>query len=373
MNRPTVVLTGPSRAAMSGVTTHVNLLLGSKLAEDYELVHYQVGSEGRDEGPLGRALRLAWSPIGLFLTLLFRHAAILHVNTAMNRKAFWRDIAYVLVGRMAFARVVYQVHGGELPQEFCKGRPAFAAFLRFVLRQPDLVVLLASRELRAYGEFVPGQALALYPNAIDTAPYLGVPTVQAAADRPLRAIFIGRLDRAKGLYEALQAVRVAQELGADVRLAVAGGGPEEGRLRRFAQALGIANRVQFAGPVFGDDKVRLLAGADVMLIPSHAEGLPYALLESMAAGVPVIATAVGGIPDVMTHDTHGVVVPVGDPKAIASALALLAADRERLAWMSRACRRRIQAAYSIDRLAAEFSQAYASLLGGPALQQTGKD
>lgn len=372
MNRPTVVLLGPHRDAVSGVSTHVNMLLGSRLAEEYEVVHYQVGSEGRTgEGPLGRLLRLAWSPFGLFLTLLFRHASVLHVNTAMNPKAFWRDLAYVIVGRLAFARILYQVHGGDLPEDFTRGRPWRRRFLRFALRQPDLVVLLASRELEAYRAFVPGQAMAIFPNAVEPHPYLAVRTVERPADAPLRAIFMGRLARAKGLYESLQAVRIAHELGADVRLVVAGSGPEEDRLKRYAQALGVAGRVQFAGEVHGEDKVRLLAGADVMLLPSYGEGLPYALLESMAAGVPVIATPVGGIPDVMTHVTHGLIVPVGDAKAIAEALAILAGDRERLAWMSRACRRRILAAYTVERLAAEFSLAYAHLHGGAALETAG--
>jgi glycosyltransferase involved in cell wall biosynthesis len=121
--------------------------------------------------------------------------------------------------------------------------------------------------------------------------------------------------------------------------------------------------VIFAGPVFGADKVKLLAGADVMLLPSYSEGLPYALLEGMAAGIPVVATPVGAIPDVVAEGIHGLLVPPRDGKAIAEALALLAGDRERLSWMSRACRRRIRAAFSIERLAAELSLHYAHLCG----------
>src|SRR6185503_13644481 len=109
-------------------------------------------------------------------------------------------------------------------------------------------------------------------------------------------------------------------------------------LRRYAHALGLGSRVFISAPVFGKDKVTLLEGSDLFMLPSHAEGLPYALLESMAAGVPVIASDVGAIPDVVTDDTHGIVVPPRDAKAIANALAELSADRERISWMSRACR-----------------------------------
>jgi glycosyltransferase involved in cell wall biosynthesis len=83
----------------------------------------------------------------------------------------------------------------------------------------------------------------------------------------------------------------------------------------------------------------------------------------MAAGVPVIATPVGAIPDVVTDGIHGFLVPARDGKSIAESLALMAGDRERLAWMSRACRRRIRAAFSIDRLAQELALRYAQLCG----------
>ena len=363
MNRPVVLVLGPKRSAMSGVSTHVNLLMDSLLADDFELVHFQAGSEGRREGPIGRLLRLFASPFAFAAAIVFRRVSIVHINTAMNRRAYWRDLAYLFVAKALGARTVYQVHGGALPRRFFAGRPALTRFLRWSLGLPDLLVVLARSELEAYREFLPGREVAMLPNAIDCRPFSLLPVVSCPAEAPLQLVYIGRLAREKGLYEALQGVRLAHELGVDARLVIAGGGPEEARLKRYAHALGMSTRVTFVGPVFGADKVRLLEGAHAMLLPSYAEGLPYALLESMAAGVPVIATAVGAIPDVMTDGIHGLLVPVRDGKAIAEALAALAGDRERISWMSRACRRRVRAAFSIDRLAAEFAAHYAALSG----------
>lgn len=367
MNPPVVVILGPDRAAVSGVSTHVNLLMGSALREEFELVHFQVGSEGRDEGPIGRLLRLVLSPLALFATILFRQAAVVHINTSLNPRAYWRDLAYLAVAKLLRARVLYQVHGGALPQDFFAGRPLLTAFLRRTLSWPDVVVVLASVELAAYRRFVPAQDVVALPNGIDCRAFAHIPTQLTSARETLRLIYMGRLAREKGVYEMLQGMRLALELGVDSRLTVAGAGPDEARLRRYAAALGLAPRVTFVGPVFGADKANLLSGADVMLLPSYAEGLPYALLEAMAAGVPMIATPVGAIPDVMTEGTHGWLVPPRDGKAIAQALLVLAADRERLAWMSRACRRRVRAAYSIERLAAELALRYHALAGGPAL------
>ena len=363
MNRPTVLVLGPARTAVSGVSTHLNLLMESALADDYELVHFQVGSEGRKEGPVAKLVRLLLSPFWLAATILFRHVTLVHINSSLNPRAYWRDLAYLFVAKAMGARVLYQVHGGKLPLDFFKGRRTLTAFLRWTLSLPDAIVVLAQCELAAYREFIPGQDVLVIPNGIDCRPYLAVPTVNAPADKPLRLLFFGRLDRAKGLYEILQGLRLASELGVDARLVIAGSGPEEERLKRYAQALGVGPRAVFVGPVFGRDKVKIMAGSDVMLLPSYSEGLPYALLEGMAAGLPVIATSVGAIPDVMTEGLHGCIVPARDGRAIAEALAVLHTDREKLSWMSRASRRRIRAAFSIERCASEFALQYARLCG----------
>ena len=104
MNRAAVIVLGPDRAAVSGVSTHVNLLLGSRLAEDFDMVHFQVGSEGREEWVFARWMRLLTSPLALAFVILARRAAILHVNTSLNARAYWRDLAYLAQRRWPWAR-----------------------------------------------------------------------------------------------------------------------------------------------------------------------------------------------------------------------------------------------------------------------------
>src|SRR6185437_11719691 len=115
---------------------------------------------------------------------------------------------------------------------------------------PDTLVVLARCELEAYREFLPGRDVVVLPNGIDCGPFSLVPVVESAEDAPLNLVYIGRIAREKGLYEALQGVRIAHELGVDARLVIAGAGPEQARLERYAHALGISTRVTFAGPVF---------------------------------------------------------------------------------------------------------------------------
>jgi glycosyltransferase involved in cell wall biosynthesis len=364
--RPVALLLGPSLQAMSGVSTHVSSLLGSPLAASYRLVHFQVGSEGRGESAAGRLVRLLAGPFLLAAAVVRHDACIVHVNCSLNARAWWRDLAHLAAAKLCGARVVFQKHGGEL-EEFC-GRGLFARFVRLALRLPDAVVVLSLRELKLYQEFVPGQTIAAVPNGIDAAPYLGARRAAPAPSAPLELVYIGRLVPRKGLEESLEALALARAAGVQARLVLAGGGPEEERLRRRVRALGLGEDVRFAGPAWGYAKTRLLCDADVLLLPSHGEGLPYSLLEAMAAGVVPIVTPVGAIPEAVSEGVHGRFVPVDDAPAIARAIAELAADRAALARMSQACRRRVAAAYSLERLALDVEALYSRLSAWPASQ-----
>ena len=360
MKRHVVLLLGPSREAISGVTTHLNGLLGSRLASRFDLVHFQVGSEGRREGFLGRAARLALSPLALAAAIARHGAGLVHINTSLNAKAYWRDFAYVVAAKLCGARVLYQVHGGVW-ERFAQKGGMFAALLRRMLRWPDAVVVLSRAQLDALRAAVPEQSVELVPNGIDCGPYLRYNRPAPEPQAPLRLIYIGRLVPGKGLLETIEGLRLARTRGISARLVIAGNGPEEPRLRQYVREAALTRDVSFVGAAYGEHKARLLAQADALALASYSEGLPYSLLEAMAAGVVPIVTPVGAIPDVIADAELGLLVAPRDAEAIAQAIGKLAADRARLARMSAACRKHIGAAYSIERVARDFSQLYSGL------------
>jgi glycosyltransferase involved in cell wall biosynthesis len=351
------VLLGPSREAISGVSTHLNALFGSRLAAHFELVHFQVGAEGRNERAPGKLWRFLTSPFALAAAVVRHDAGLVHINTSLNAKSYWRDLAYLLMARLCGARVVYQVHGGSL---------ATFKVARWAARLPDVIVVLSHAERELWRAIAPAQLVETLPNGIDCQPYQRYNRSFAERDAPLRMIYIGRLAPGKGLLESIEALRLARARGVAARLVIAGGGAEEARLRQYVRDCGLSREVTFVGPAYGDLKARLLSQADVLLLPSYSEGLPYSLLEAMAAGVVPVVTPVGAIPDVVAEGEHGLIVPPRDAEAIAAAIARLANDRIAVARMGAACRKRIAAAYSIERVAKDFSELYWALCAKPA-------
>lgn len=361
-NEKKICLLGPSLAAVSGVTTHLNQLFGSVLARECQLLHFQVGSEGRTESAGQKLSRFLTSPYALFGLLRRERRLIVHINSSLEPKSYWRDLAYLCVAKLLRKPVVYQVHGGALPENFFRGNTLLTALLRWSLRLPDVVVLLAQVELEAYRRFLPGQRLEVVPNAIEAGALL-TRDLSAPRQGPLRLAYLGRLAENKGIFEAVDALALLRMDGRNLSLDVAGGGPDEVRLRERVAALGVEDRVHFHGPLFGDAKDRLWREADIFVFPTYREGLPYALLEAMAAGAVPITSRVGAIPDVMQEGVHGLFVEPRDAAGLAATIARLDDERALQFEMAKAGRQRVLEHYTVARLAADFARIYRSLEG----------
>jgi glycosyltransferase involved in cell wall biosynthesis len=179
-----------------------------------------------------------------------------------------------------------------------------------------------------------------------------------AAEGTLLAATVAIFREGKGHDDLLDAARLLEDL--PIRFVLAGSGPEESRLRARVEAAGLAGRVVFAG--FREDVGPLLAAADLVVHPSHADALPTALIHALAAGVPAVATRVGGIPEIVGDDA-GVLVPPSEPAALAAAVRDLAGDPGRRRQMGEAARARFTARFEGTAWARRLSALYSEVLG----------
>ncbi len=168
-----------------------------------------------------------------------------------------------------------------------------------------------------------------------------------AAEGPLLG-FVGSLFREKGLLDLVRALPAVAAEVPSVRLVLVGRGPEDytALLRAEASRLGVADRLVFTGP--REDVAPLLPAFDVLVLPSRDDGFSLAVAEAMAAGVPVVATRVGGVPECVEEGRTGLLVPPRRPPALAAALASLLRDPSRRRAMGEAARARV-----IERFSAE--------------------
>jgi len=146
----------------------------------------------------------------------------------------------------------------------------------------------------------------------------------------------------------------------DAHFDLIGAGPERDRLRARAAASGIAHAVTFAGHC--DDIAARLADADVFVLPSRSEAFPNAVLEAMAAGLPIVASAVGGILELIEDGRTGLLVPPGDAAALSDRLCRVIAEPPLAARLGAAARVEAHARYSFDRMVGAFEQLYLTSL-----------
>jgi len=175
---------------------------------------------------------------------------------------------------------------------------------------------------------------------------------------PPRIVSVARLELPKDPTTLLRALETLRSQPWELDLV--GDGPLEPELRRLAASLGIADRVRFIGYV--RDPAEVLARAQLFVLSSRSEGFPRSVLEAMRAGLPVVASAVGGIPEAVTDGIEGLLVPRGDPRALAAALSELLADGNRRSQMGLRARLTYEERFRFERLADETEAVYARLV-----------
>lgn len=187
------------------------------------------------------------------------------------------------------------------------------------------------RTVEGYGA-APERILVNRP-AVPVADFSSLRRPAREGDGPLRVLSIGRLHWKKGLDDGLRAMAALRDRGVDAVYRVAGEGTERAKLEFMIDSLDLGGSVDLLGTCTQDEVRASLAWSDVLLLPSLSEGISNAVLEAMAAGLPVVTTNCGGMTEVVQHGVNGLVVDMCDAEAMADNLAVLAADpslRDRL-------------------------------------------
>lgn len=273
----------------------------------------------------------------------------------------WRLPAFMLV-RGEKQRTVKFMMGARRARPYVAALKVMEAPVRRWIRR-GVPAFVAGRELVDRYASPGGRVYDLYPALSREFPLAAQPRARRAGPRP-RLVTVARLSAEKGVDDVIRAVAILDREGLEADLAVVGDGPERSQLERLASQLGVNDRVHFAGFVLqGPEFISYLDEADLFVLGSRSEGLPHSLVEGMARGLPVVASAIGGIPSLLSGG-GGLVVPVDDPQALARAVSQLVADEAR--WIELSAQalqlaRRMHPEVQLQTLEAHLLDAYPRL------------
>jgi glycosyltransferase involved in cell wall biosynthesis len=261
---------------------------------------------------------------------------LVHINLSYRGSTI-RKTAVASWCRLLGIPTVLHLHACEYHDFYRDLSPTLQRVVRGVFLRADHVIVLG----QIWADFlvqelgVPKDKLSILYNA---APGPSAPPLRNASDgSEVRLLFLGELGPRKGVPELLQALAQLPVMPTPWTITMAGNGDIAGT-RRAASELGILSRIELGGWLDPDGVRRLLGSSDIMILPSHLEGSPMAIVEAFAHAVAVVSTPVGAIPEIVTHGQSGLLVPAGDVVALGEAIGALCTDvrlRSKLALAGR--------------------------------------
>jgi glycosyltransferase involved in cell wall biosynthesis len=324
-----VVMIGPGLNVRGGISNGQRLLIEA-LPADVRVTHIASMIEG---SKLRKLLRFIGAALDLRRTL--RGDEVVHIHFASGASSR-RKMILARIAKRRGARVIMHARGGGYRDYWGAMSSWERAYTLETLRMIDRLVVLGTGWRAFYaGIGVPESQLVIAPNPVKFP--AAVPLRRPGAT--LCFVYLGLVIQRKGTFDLLNALaRLSDALRARLRFVIAGNG-ELIALRRTAQHLGVDDCVEIREWLSPPERDDLLARADAFVLPSYMEGLPNALLEAMAWGLPCICTPVGAVPEFVRHDENGWLIAPGAVDELAEAIERLACDaplRQRLGKAARA-------------------------------------
>jgi glycosyltransferase involved in cell wall biosynthesis len=354
------------RGVPSGINSAVESLLSTPLSKSYCIKTQSTWTQTAAARSRMRRLLRALELVATSLRRIFaERARLVEVHTASGRD-FFKHGAIVAIAKCARRPVVLRLHGGGFFDSYRSSSALQRAWIRFVLRLSDRVVVLSMPFARRLRAIAPSASLEILPNAIDCQ---RLAATESRQPNPVPVILcLANLCTEKGHFDLLEAAAHMKEAGLRFDLRLAGGERElgaESALRAGADQLGLADRVEFLGPLEATLRDAALRQADILVLASHTENMPMSVIEGMAAGLAIVATRVGAVPELVVDGQSGRLVRPRDPHSLAAALGELVDDPERRSRLAQAARVRARERLDWGVVLPRTEAMYKALLGSP--------
>lgn len=329
---PLCVMIGPGPQSQGGIASVVRVYAEAGLFADGEVCMLPSFSEGGKTHKLGVAALALLQYAGL---LMRGKGAVLHIHVASDA-SFWRKSIFIWMASLARRKIIFHLHSGGFGRFIDNLAGWQRRYAIATIRRSSQLLCLSTPAQNWLKQIAPELPLRLWPNPVPAC--LFEDNEDHMAREPV-VLFLGALLPAKGVAELLQAFATLHAADPSAQLVLAGSGPDLAALQAQAAELHIQDNVHFPGWIDAQEKAGWLRQARVLTLASHVEGQPMVLLEAMASGTAVLSTTVGGIPDLIEHGVHGLLVPAHDTAALTAELLRLWDDealRKRLIQAARA-------------------------------------
>ena len=378
--RRKILMVGPFPPTVGGITTCMEQIMDSKLKGQYEFIPFTttrptvgVGRDVTDYSILFKmdtrqlvdaAKATFYHILSYPLVLLTKKPTVVHIHTTEYLN-FWESTIYVVVSKLFLKKSIVHIHAPHFEEFYNKSGSVAKTLIRSLLYMADGIIVLSPKTKLFFRRIVYNCRISVISNTTEIPSNL---TRQLASNRnapnPVKVLFIGGEEaKRKGFYDILKAIpAVAGKCNLNILFIFAGKFDME-KQKAIHETETRHHCVKYLGFLEKDEMLRVRLASDIYILPSYAEGLPIAMLEAMASGLPVISTRVGSIPELIEDGVNGFLIKPGDSEALAEKIVNLANDKTLRRKMGKRNVEKIRRFYSSEHFVEELSKIYANSFG----------
>jgi glycosyltransferase involved in cell wall biosynthesis len=335
-----IVMVGPSTNSQGGIASVVATWKQAGIFERWPITYLETHVEGTS---LAKLRVGCVALVRLAILLISNRVACIHLHVARHT-SFWRKSIFALAGFLMRRPVLLHFHSGGFSAFYhndCNYLQKQA--VRFILNHADQLITLSQSWREILRPISTNHRISVVENFL--VPPLEIP--DDATRSKYQILFLGLLNRDKGFFDLLEAVGpLCAEFPSLVL--VCGGKGNQAEVNERIQKLCIENHVKLLGWISGSPKNTWLSGACFYVLPSYVEGIPMGVLEAMAWGMPVVASKIGGIPDIIEDGREGLLIKPGNIVGLRNAMRQLLQDDDKRRRMGLAARNKIERAFSAE-------------------------
>jgi glycosyltransferase involved in cell wall biosynthesis len=311
-----------------GISQRYSDLLGSKLPQKIDLTFFESSPNKKTFSSTG-SFNLV-NVLGFFDVCIKYIRAILRVKPSIvhiasaNGFSFVKHSILIIIAKLWGCKVILAPHC-SISVFIPKSKVSFR-WMQFVLKQCNGMIILSSEWIKI-NEIAPKTKIILLKNSINLTPYIKLDKSLKEKNGKIKIIYLGHIGVEKGIMDLIQAVKILNDrqiIGFEVWIYGEDSHPGElYNAKELVRSLQLDKYILFSEPIFGEKKIEVFRAADIFVLPSYHEGLPVSIIEAMAAGLPIIATRVGGIPDLIDDSKNGILINSKAPIELANAIMTL--------------------------------------------------
>lgn len=343
-----VLMLGPSKESMGGIATVIKNFHRYFKCDDIDIIYLETWKEGN----LIQRLKVTLVSLLKFIKyMLVVNIDIIHIHMAQDG-SFYRKSLIILIGKLFRKNILLHMHASQFDKFYFNSTNIAKSYIRFILKLPNKIVVL-SEKWKEFYEKITDNEIIIVNNAvlIDKYNYNNNGNIIS---------FMGRLCERKGIYDVLKIADKILENHKDIKLYLCGDGDIE-KIKSIILEKGMSDKIIVTGWINDKDKEKILKNSIINILPSYNEGMPMAILETMAQGIPNISTDIGGIPNVIENYENGILIHPGDVDELLNSINYLLSNKEIRMDMSRKAYETIKYKFSIETYNNKFIGLYKSL------------